>query len=80
MKKKSSKIFSDLRFYYIIALAVTFIWVPIQGDVVGGIGTFVGYDWIWTTDKQFPIHYIFLGLEFVFITTIFILFKKKNLK
>ncbi len=82
MKKKSSfKLFSDLRLYYVVALAVIFIWVPIQGFSNRSdnfYGTFLGYDWIWTTDEKYPIHYVFLGLEFIFITTIFILFKKKN--
>jgi len=80
MKKNSLlKFFSDLRVYYVVALGIIFIWVPIQGpphwDSLFN-ANFEGYNWIWNTDARYPVHYVFLALEFIFITVIFILFKK----
>ena len=77
MKNKNSYNFLlDLRVYYVIALAVIFIWVPM--DYINRKGAlFIGYDWIWNSNEKYQINLIFLGLEFIFITVIFILFKKK---
>tara|TARA_B100000579_G_C22268415_1_gene592655 strand:+ start:294 stop:542 length:249 start_codon:yes stop_codon:yes gene_type:complete len=77
--KNSYKPLLDLRIYYVIALAIIFIWVPV--DLIKNRGPFfVGYDWIWETNAIYKINFTFLALEFIFITVVFILFRKKQNK
>ena len=79
MKEKNNKSYTpllDARIYYVIALIIIFIWVP-QDYIKGSKQSFFGYDWIWNSDNAYPINLIYLGFEFVVITTLFILFRKR---
>ncbi len=74
--EKRNNVLSDARIYYAIALIIIFIWVPL--DWKQGIKySFYSYDWIWQSDEHFPINLIYLGFEFIIITTVFLLFRKK---
>jgi len=78
--KKTYKTYNpllDLRIYYVTALMIIFIWVPHDFVERDKSSFFSGYDWIWNTESDYPINFIFLGLEFVFITVLFVLFRKK---
>ena len=74
--EKRNNVLSDARIYYAIALIIIFIWVPLDW-IRGNRQSFYSYDWIWQTDSVYPINLIYLGFEFIIITTVFLLFRKK---
>ena len=74
--EKRNNVLSDARIYYAIALIIIFIWVPLDWRR-GNTWAFFSYDWIWQSDSEYPINLIYLGFEFIIITTVFILFRKK---
>ena len=73
---KPYKLLFDARIYYAIALIGIFTWVPID-YIRGKRQTFDGYDWVWNSYYDYPINLVYLGFEFVIITTLFILLRKK---
>jgi hypothetical protein len=75
-KNKSYNVLSDARIYYVIALIIIFIWTP-QDVIRGKNRYFDGYYWTWLSDSSGQINLIYLGFEFIIITTVFILFRKK---
>jgi len=74
--EKRNNVLSDARIYYAIALIIIFIWVPLDW-IRGSKQSFFGYDWIWNSDNAYTINLIYLGFEFIIITTVFLLFRKK---
>jgi len=74
--EKRNNVLSDARIYYAIALIIIFTWVPLDWNR-GNRQSFYSYDWIWQTDSVYPINLIYLGFEFIIITTVFLLFRKK---
>ena len=79
-KDKAYNFFLDARIYYSIALIGIITWVP--WDRVSPNGRrrqFEEYDWIFYIGymEGYQINYIFLGIEFLVITILFFLFKKK---
>jgi hypothetical protein len=75
---KAYKFFLDARIYYAIALIGIFTWVPMN-QVRGKKQTFDEYDWIFNSYmfSTYKINFVYLGFEFLVITILFFLFKKK---
>ncbi len=75
--KKLSK---DPRLYYLISLVIILIWVPIDYFENIRRPEFIGWEPFWNLvgDNTVKLNVTILAIEFVFITVIYILFRKKN--
>jgi len=80
MKKIFIKILPDPRTYYVISLLTILVWVPYDDYSRIKFPEFYGWDWVWYILSLSPglqPNLSYLAIEYIFVTTLYIIFRKK---
>ena len=75
-KSKLYKYLSDARIYYALALICILVYVP-TNDTSYKKSYFIGWDFVWYLDGEYSLNVTYFLIEFVFITILYFLFRKK---